>query len=697
LVIEADSSERSVLNVAFASGGFEVVSVETGAQAMRRLSSPGVRFDAVLVDAALRGEDGYSLCAQIKGDSRVADLPVWLISPKPAGEDKELGQVVGAEGVVGKPTYVRDVVVLVRLRLAPKHDDGSVSFDTEALPLGHLLRAVLSAGLSGAISFQHGRGSIRFRGNKVLESRFCGVGGTESLIRALALAVGTYSVRIGQQKGLPQFHFTLTELVTSAFPRLNKWNEVLARSVPLDAQLGVDFGRLKAALATMPDGVNDVVRLFDGVRTVRSVLMDSPLNESTSLAITTRLYLMGVVAPLPKFPPGQELLAAPPIFEPAPLEAEEAMRALFNVVPMQVASDDQSPQTSDWSREPQGTGLEVANPTDGWTAGPITEATPEVQALIERQFAAFNVQPIVEASTPAALTPEMSDFNEGYTFEHRPPPGLEYALVQFERSQVTEVLTPTMTENTSVIEALEMDFFRETEVITKPEGKVAKAVLGITAEHPMERLPERNPLWLVGTMAVALVTVTALAAWIAAPRVNRSAPWTDAIMAQTDPFAPSVYPYPEPLVPVPPGAEAEASLAGVPLVTPLPEPTKVDSIDQNEINKLINDATTDYERGRVKDAIAKLETVLAQSPSETQAWVQLGLARYDSGDNTGAEEAALTALAMAPENARAHLLLATVAQQTGRKEQARIELETYLKLDPKGPFADEARALLRGR
>lgn len=698
LVVEADSSERSVLSVAFTAAGFEVVSVETGAQALRRLVAAGARFDAVLVDAALRGEDGYSLVAQIKGDLGVADLPVWLISGKPAGEDRELGTVVGAEGVVAKPTYVRDVVVLVRLRLAPRNEDGSVTLDADALPLSHLLRALLSAGLSGAISFQQGRGSIRFRGNKVLESRFCGVGGAESVIRAMALAHGSYSLRLGLQKGLPQFHFTIAELVNHAFPRLNKWNEVLARSVPLDAQLGVDFGRLKAALASLPDGVNDIVRLFDGVRTVRAVLMDSPLNESTSLAITTRLYLMGVVAPLPQFPPGQELRSSPAIFEPRPLEAHEAMNTLFEDAPLRAFPETVSDEENgDWYRAPQGTGLEVESPTEGWTAEPITHATPEVMALVERQVAAFNVRPLVEDSVSAALPPEISAFTDGISFQHKPPPGLEYALYQFEgSSQATEVLTATAADASSMVDALEMDFFRQAEVITKPEGRVAKAVLGITAENPMERAPERNPMWLVATVSLALVMVTALAAWIVTPRVDYASPWKESFIPETDPFAPSTFSYPDPVVPEPPTALGETLIAP-PLAHTLPEPHKVDSFDQSEINKLINEANAAYERGQVKDAIAKLETVIGQSPSEIMAWVQLGVARFDTGDTVGAEEAAQTALAIEPKNSRAHMLMASVALQTGRVALGHQELQTYLKLDPKGEFAEEAKALLKGR
>ena len=192
------------------------------------------------------------------------------------------------------------------------------------------------------------------------------------------------------------------------------------------------------------------------------------------------------------------------------------------------------------------------------------------------------------------------------------------------------------------------------------------------------------------------MTATALAAWAATPRVNYRSPWKDGFISETDPFAPSTFSYPDPVLPEPPSASGETLIAPT-VAPPLPEPHQVDSFDQSEINKLINEANAAYERGQVKDAIAKLETVLGQSPSEIIAWVQLGVARFDTGDTAGAEEAAQTALAIAPENSRAHMLMASVALQTGRVALGHQELQTYLKLDPKGEFAEEAKALLKGR
>ncbi len=68
--------------------------------------------------------------------------------------------------------------------------------------------------------------------------------------------------------------------------------------------------------------------------------------------------------------------------------------------------------------------------------------------------------------------------------------------------------------------------------------------------------------------------------------------------------------------------------------------------------------------------------------------------RIDARDDAGAEEAAMRAAAIDPSDARAHLLLARIQLRGGRAQQARSALERVLSLEPSGPRADEARALL---
>jgi Flp pilus assembly protein TadD len=101
-----------------------------------------------------------------------------------------------------------------------------------------------------------------------------------------------------------------------------------------------------------------------------------------------------------------------------------------------------------------------------------------------------------------------------------------------------------------------------------------------------------------------------------------------------------------------------------------------------------------YKSGRHVEAIAVLEDVTRDHPRLAPAWVYLGLARFDGRDNAGAEQAANKALAIAPRNGRALMLLASIHLDSGEREKAREALQRYLDLYPNGPFAPEARQLL---
>jgi cytochrome c-type biogenesis protein CcmH/NrfG len=108
----------------------------------------------------------------------------------------------------------------------------------------------------------------------------------------------------------------------------------------------------------------------------------------------------------------------------------------------------------------------------------------------------------------------------------------------------------------------------------------------------------------------------------------------------------------------------------------------------------LNDAAALYEAGRLRDARAAIERVLAQTPSPA-GWVLLGEVKFDSGDVAGAHAATQQALALDAKFAHAYMLKATLALDAKDDAAAREALERAIALDPAGPDVAEARALLQ--
>jgi signal transduction histidine kinase/DNA-binding response OmpR family regulator len=102
LVVE-DSPEEMLLYEKFLKGsGFHVVRAMTTRQARHALGR--LRPAAIVLDILLRGEDAWSLLAEIKRDPQTRDIPVLIVSTV---DDQAKGLALGAEAYAVKPVERR--------------------------------------------------------------------------------------------------------------------------------------------------------------------------------------------------------------------------------------------------------------------------------------------------------------------------------------------------------------------------------------------------------------------------------------------------------------------------------------------------------------------------------------------------------------------------------------------------------------
>jgi two-component system, chemotaxis family, sensor kinase CheA len=94
--------ERSILE----SAGYAVLLAGDGAQAWQLLQENVV--DAVVSDVNMPRMDGVALCRAIRSSSRLADLPVVLVTSLAGDEDRRRGLDAGADAYLPKPEFGRD-------------------------------------------------------------------------------------------------------------------------------------------------------------------------------------------------------------------------------------------------------------------------------------------------------------------------------------------------------------------------------------------------------------------------------------------------------------------------------------------------------------------------------------------------------------------------------------------------------------
>jgi two-component system OmpR family response regulator len=109
LVVDDDREIRRLLEEYLGQSGYRVTSVADG-KAMRR-ALEAHRIDLVVLDLMLPGEDGLSLCRELRTRS---NLPVLMLTARGAEIDRIIGLEMGADDYLAKPFNPRELLARVK-------------------------------------------------------------------------------------------------------------------------------------------------------------------------------------------------------------------------------------------------------------------------------------------------------------------------------------------------------------------------------------------------------------------------------------------------------------------------------------------------------------------------------------------------------------------------------------------------------
>ena len=134
LVVDDDARLRELLNRYLAEQGYTVRTVSNATEMNRQLSRE--RYDLLILDLMLPGEDGLSLARRLR---RQGDVPIVMLSAKGEDIDRIVGLEVGADDYLPKPFNPRELVARMQavLRRRPAASPpGAPSTDTQAVDFG---------------------------------------------------------------------------------------------------------------------------------------------------------------------------------------------------------------------------------------------------------------------------------------------------------------------------------------------------------------------------------------------------------------------------------------------------------------------------------------------------------------------------------------------------------------------------------
>ncbi|CAH1650146.1 response regulator [Chelatococcus asaccharovorans] len=122
LIVDDDPQIRGMLVRFLADHGLRTTEAANGERMFAALA--GGRFDIIVLDIMMPGEDGLSLCRRLRADNAV---PIVLLTAMNHDADRIVGLELGADDYVSKPFNPRELLARIRAILRRMQGAGPVS------------------------------------------------------------------------------------------------------------------------------------------------------------------------------------------------------------------------------------------------------------------------------------------------------------------------------------------------------------------------------------------------------------------------------------------------------------------------------------------------------------------------------------------------------------------------------------------
>ena len=128
LIVDDDREIRDLTGRYLGKHGFRVESA-ADAKAMDRLLRDG-RFDLIVLDLMLPGEDGLSICRRLRVSTRI---PILMLTAVAEDTDRIIGLEIGADDYLTKPFNPRELLARIRAVLRRAEGQGSAADPVEGV------------------------------------------------------------------------------------------------------------------------------------------------------------------------------------------------------------------------------------------------------------------------------------------------------------------------------------------------------------------------------------------------------------------------------------------------------------------------------------------------------------------------------------------------------------------------------------
>ena len=101
LIVDDEPYILNILDFSLDAEGYIVLQAADGEQALQMVRAE--QPDLVIMDVMMPRQDGFETCRQLKEDPKTAGIPVVMLTARGSREDREIGDIVKADGYITKP------------------------------------------------------------------------------------------------------------------------------------------------------------------------------------------------------------------------------------------------------------------------------------------------------------------------------------------------------------------------------------------------------------------------------------------------------------------------------------------------------------------------------------------------------------------------------------------------------------------
>lgn len=736
LIVDGDPRTRRVLEVSLRKAGYSITVAESMAQALQflELADP----ELIISDTRLPDGDGFEFCRLVKSHSRWGGIPFIFLTHASTLDEKIRGLELGVDDYLTKPIYVKEVTIRVKMLLQRKQQERIGKKDTRTkfsgqladMAIVDLLQTIEISRKSGTIEFETelGAATVWFRDGRVIDAQMGRLQASNVIYRLLGLSDGRFEVEFKPISRAATIEEATQALLMEGMRRLDEWGRLLEGLPPLDHVLTVDPAASSSATPTQAE----LLRRFNGRRSIVEVIDDSGLDDLEALGQISGLYFEGALTEVHESQPTEgKSSETPESLDGWNLALSTSRRfriprTLVSVAPRESEAD--LPPVPSYPQPFPGAG---GSEQDDALVGGIPEdsqngviGTSEVEAARQAARPGQVVASPMGASRAAAVG-ELSTDPE----VTREPPSSSVIV------RTKQVLEPDPSASESSLEIVvgrsgpHALLAESHEDMSRLNALVAQALAGQPHEQSgqepssLERAPPtitppaepREPvvdlppvsaagkwIWIGALVLVA----TLLLLWSRDP--NSASP--DEPVAEVPKERPEPRPGPEvkvkpetPRLDERPGerpSESKAEPPGPPDRVPsAEEPAAPPEVGLQELTaaqrKRLERADQAYRTGRGKEATTLLDGLLAEAPRSAEVFALMANVQIDAGRTEEALSSARRAVELDPRLADAYLVLGVILQGEKDNAGALDAYRKYLELAPKARYATTVRAQLR--